>query len=245
MAKFYSQYKKRKTRLAKVEEKKSIKQALFFIFLTIILVFILISVGIPSLIKMIAFLGDIHSSSQKIETNQILLPNPPVLQPLVEATNSARINVVGFADKKVNVKLIINQIEEEVTVGENGKFIFKNLKLKLGENKIKAKAIDELGNESNFSSELLIIFDNQPPELKIVSPQDKDKFFDKDKQIVVKGITEAGINVFTNGRLSVSDFEGNFSSEIELKEGENRLEVKAKDKAGNETVKQITVTYIP
>lgn len=246
MVKDYSKRSKKRTRLTKLEEKRSIKQALFFSFLTIILVFVLIYVGIPGLIKMITFLGDIRSSGQKIETSDTLPPTAPILQPLLEATNSSKIDIKGFAENGAVVKLVLNGVAvKEVVAGKDGGFIFTNIRLKQGKNKIKAKAIDSSGNESPFSQELLVSFDNKPPELEITSPKNEDEFFDKEKEIKVEGKSEPDITVFINERLTITNSEGKFSTILELKEGKNEIRVKAKDKAGNETVEEIKVTYTP
>jgi len=246
MTKDYSRYNRKKTRLSRIEEKKSIKQALLFIFLTIILITVLIFLGIPALIRMVVFLGDIRPSDQKPEISDQLSPNQPIIQPLQEATNSASITIKGYAEEGTTIKLIINgQTVKDLVSGKEGDFIFDDVKLSEGENLIKVKAIDSTGNESPFSQQYLVEFDNKPPDLEITSPQDGDKFFDQDKQINITGKTEVNSKVYLNDRLSIANNQGDFSGPIQLNEGENEIKIKVVDRAGNETLTSLKVSYYP
>lgn len=235
-----------KSRLTKLEEKRSFKQAILFIFLTFVTIIILIFLGLPALVKLVTFLGDLKSSGQKIENVDTLPPPTPVLQPLPEATNSTTITITGFGEEGTTIKLFLNgEIAKEVVTGKDGSFVFDKINLSSNENKIKTKAADASGNESQFSSESVVVFDNQPPDLNILSPNDQDKFFDKDREITVKGESEPNLDILVNDRLAYTDSEGKFSSLIRLNEGENTIKVQAKDKAGNETTKEVKVTYSP
>lgn len=242
MAKDYS--RQRKSRLTKIEEKKSIKQAVLFSFLSFVLMAALFLYGIPSLIKFIVFLGDLKSTDIKPVSEDQLAPTTPVIQPLPEATSSANIKIKGYTEQGATVKLVIGGIDiEEVISDKDGQFIFDNIKLKLGANEIQTKAIDSAGNESQTSSVVTIIYDNQPPELEITKPEDGQKFFDNEREITVEGKTEESITVYVNNRFTSSNSDGNFSKTIGLNEGENDIIVKAIDRAGNKTEKQIKVNY--
>jgi len=235
-----------KSRLTKIEEKRSFKQALLFSALTFVTIIILIFLGLPALVKLVTFLGDLKSSGQKIENIDTISPPTPVLQPLPEATNSTNITITGFSEEGTTIKLFLNgEIAKEVVTGKDGSFVFDQINLSSNENKIKTKAADASGNESQFSSESIVVFDNQPPDLNILSPNDQDKFFDKDREITVNGQSESNLDILVNDRLAYADSEGKFSSLIRLNEGENNIKVQAKDKAGNETTKEIKVTYSP
>lgn len=236
----------KKTRLAKLDERKSLKQAVLFIFLTIILVIVLLVVGIPALIKLVIFLGDLHSSGQKVETmTDVVPPSAPILQPLPEATNSAKVNLSGYAEANTNIKIYFGEESvREVTSDPEGNFTVENLRLKEGNNIIRAKSFNK-NKESPFSQEISVVFDEKPPEIEITIPQDGDKYFDKDKLIKVEGKTDANINVYVNGRLTLTNTDGFFNSMINLSEGENTITVKATDLAGNVGSKEIKVSYNP
>jgi hypothetical protein len=238
--------KKKKTRLKKIEEKKAIKQAAVYIFFTIALIFVLIFAGIPTVIKLAVLLGNWRASSQPIEKREQLAPQAPTLQPLAEATDSATITVSGFSEKGTLVKIILNgKTVKEVIADNNGEFKARSLTLTEGENTIKAKAINKENSESDYSNSISIVFDDMPPELELLSPESGQEFFDQDRQINISGKTEKEAQMKINDRMAVVDQYGNFSHPYELKEGENKLKIVAIDTAGNETIKEITVTYAP
>lgn len=246
MVKDYSKKYKTKSRLRRVEEKQSLKQAFLFSFLTIVLIIVLIIFGIPALIKLAVFLGEIKSSKQTPEISDTLAPPTPILNSLTEATSSSQIKVSGFGQEGTTIKLVLNnETIKEAVVAKDGSFVFASISLKSGENEIKAKAVDDAANESAFSQKYTVVFDNQAPELIIDSPKEGDEFFDKDKEIVVQGLTDENITVYVNDRFSLSDSSAKFSTQIELKEGENEIIVKAIDKAGNQTIKELKVSYTP
>lgn len=246
MVKDYYKRSKSKSRLKKIEEKRSLKQAFVFSFLTIGLVIVLIIFGIPALIRLVVFLGDIRTSGLTPADTDFLAPAAPILNQLAEATQVSFINVSGFAEEGTTVKLKINnKTSKEVVAGKDGSFVFNNVALNQGENQVKVKTVDSSGNESPYSEEYTIIFDNIKPNIEVLNPKDGDEFFDKDKEIEVKGKTEEEITLYINSRLTYSNSKGEFLIQIELKEGENEIVIKAKDKAENETEKKLKVTYYP
>lgn len=239
-------YKPRKSRLTKIEEKRSIRQAIFFGFLTITLFIFLLFLGIPALIKMAVFLGNLRSTSQPIETKEGLPPPPPHFQAIPEATNSSFVRLVGFAQEGSTIKILLNEREErEVITNTQGDFSINQFPLEKGKNKISAIAVDKSGKESRRSEELTIIFDSEPPILEITSPKDQEEFFDKDKEIKVEGQTNEEASVMVNGKFVIVDSSGNFQITLELKEGENEITITAYDRAGNKIEKKVKVKYTP
>jgi hypothetical protein len=244
MVKDYSS--KKKSRLTRLEEKRNKKHAFLFTFLTIVLIIVLFFLGIPALIRFVVFIGDIRSSGKAPEIIDTIPPSTPVLQALPEATSSSKIKVKGYASAGSNVRLIVNgETKKELLVGNNGDFIFDGIVLKSGENKIKARAFDDAGNKSPLSETLTIEYDNEKPELEISFPEEGQEFFDKDKNITVEGKTDPDIKVYINGKLNFADYEGRFSANVELNEGENIITVKAVDKAENQQEIQIKINYSP
>ncbi len=172
-------------------------------------------------------------------------PSPPQLNPLPEATNSASLAISGRAEGGAELVLFRNGEEEERTiVGEEGDFTFSQVALEEGENIFLARARDEAGNESQPSLAQTVIFDKEPPELTIESPQDGQTVNEK-KEISVKGKTEKEAIVMVNDRQVVVGLEGNFETSYFLVEGDNEIVVVAKDKAGNKTEKTLKVKYKP
>ncbi|MGC8691233.1 MAG: stalk domain-containing protein [Caldisericum sp.] len=89
------------------------------------------------------------------------------------------------------------------------------------------------------------IEDNNPPTLKIISPQDNAKF--NSPSLTISGIaadSESGIAKVTINEISVPvSSDGIFSFGITLSPGANSITIKAYDKANNITTKSLTVYY--
>jgi len=79
--------------------------------------------------------------------------------------------------------------------------------------------------------------DSTPPELTL----DETPKLTRDDVLIVQGTTEPGAVVAANGTSAVVDGNGNFMVKIKLETGVNEIKVVAKDKAGNETLKVITI----
>ena len=237
---------KKRSRLQSIEEKKNIKQAVFFTSLTAILILVFIFLGFPSLVKLAVFLGDLKSRGVNSEEINTLPIAPPTLEPLPDATKSAKLSVKGFAKAGATVKVFLDGVDKaEIVADDNGEFLIKQITLNEGENKIKARVISDTGKESDFSQELVVIVDNKVPEVTIDSPLLGQSFFDRDNPITVKGKTEKDVSVFINNHMVIVEAEGNFSDQLRLTEGENTVIVLCRDLAGNETKTEIKVNYTP
>jgi hypothetical protein len=238
--------RQRFSRLAKKEERRSLRQAIFFGFLTIVFLLLLIFLGIPALIKMAIFLGEIRSSSQPVKTEDVLPPAPPIISPLPEATNSAQIVLRGFAEPGATVEVFLNgSSKAKLVVEKNGEFSSSKITLTSGRNEIMAQAIDSAGNASQNSAKMIIYYDLSAPKLTISEPPDGSDYYGEENQIKIAGITEEGAAVTINGRLIVINQDGSFETTLNLKEGGNPIKIVATDQAGNQTEKEISVNYSP
>lgn len=246
MNKDYSKYRKRKTRLSRLEEKRNLKQAFTFVLLTIALIILGLVFGFPTLLKLIVWISSLKNKPQKVDNTSTITLRAPTFSPLVEATNSSQINLYGFGEAETKIKIFLNgEALKEVSPASNGEFVLKAITLKEGENKLKGLTLDSSGNKSEFSPEVMVIFDKEKPKLEINSPKDGDKFFGKDREIKISGFTESSAGLTINDRLVIVDSQGNFMTSWELKDGDNELKFKAKDLAGNETESLIKVNYSP
>ncbi|MFC1627414.1 Ig-like domain-containing protein [Patescibacteria group bacterium] len=235
-----------KTRLQRKKEKDSLKQAVQYLLLIFVLLFLLVRFGLPALINMAAFIGDLRSTSQPIEKQDSVPPMTPKLAPLPEATYSAQINIAGYGEAGSTVELYLRGINvEETVVNEDGNFEFKDVRLRDGENEVYVKAVDDQGNESNDSDSYTVTVDGQGPELSIDSPDHEKRFFDKDSPIVVKGSTEEDADIRVNGRFVMVKNDGSYETKVSLSEGDNEIEVIATDRAGNQTREAVIVNYTP
>jgi bacillopeptidase F len=236
----------RRSRLSKKQEEKNIRLAVFYIFLTLIIAFVLVFVGIPLLIRMAIFLGTLRTSSKMPEKGDTIPPTPPRIVAPFEATNSARLSLEGYTEPGANIKLFNSGLSfGEVLADNDGVFTIENLELTSGRNEITAIAKDGAGNESQASIPIIIEYDTSEPELEISQPEDGQTISGVENQITIEGKTEEGAKLTINGRLVIVGPEGEFSYEHSLDEGENVFTIVAQDKAGNQTEKEVKVTYSP
>ncbi len=244
MANYYS--RKNRSRLWRKEKEKSLRQAVFFSFLTVGLALTLIFLGIPALIRLAVFLGEIRSSSLPIENSDTVPPSPVQLEALPEATNSAQIAVKGYTEPGATVEFFLSGSPAKKVVAEaDGTFNSGSLGLTEGRNQIYATATDTAGNQSQKSEVYELYYDSTPPEIEISEPQENQEFSGGQTKVFVKGKTEAKATITINDRLVIVDASGNFSYPLTLSEGENNLKIIVTDKAGNQAEKELTVTYSP
>lgn len=234
------------TRLQRKHEKDSLKQAGKYILLTLVALLLVVKFGLPSLIRLAAFIGDLKSSREPIEKTDSLAPAAPTLLALPEATNSAKILVAGYTETGVTVKLSRGGIVVEETIGDaDGNFEFKDVVLKEGNNEFMAEAVDSQANLSGPSRTYLVTYDADPPQLTIEQPETGKRLFDKDSPVTISGQTEVGTSLTINGKFVLIDSEGKFSTKWPLVEGDNQLDFVVRDPAGNESKKILTVNYTP
>jgi len=89
-------------------------------------------------------------------------PQPPTYTAsLLRKTDSEKIMIHGNSEKESKVKIFINGEEKYVTkTNQDGIFETEVLLLE-GENKIKAQAVDEAENQSDFSEEIIVVYAKQ------------------------------------------------------------------------------------
>lgn len=229
------------SRLYQRRQKKGLHQALIYLFLSLVLILFLFFLGIPLLIKLAIFLGNFKNSSILNESDDILPPAPPALSSSFIATNSAVINLQGFAENGSSVEVFLNGLAEKKTLTEaNGEFILGNIALEEGNNEIYAIATDKAGNPSQKSNLLNIVFDKTPPKLTVLQPQSEQIFYYPQKSLEVKGETDAN-SLMINDRLITIDTQGKFSLIYTLQEGENLIKLVASDMASNQTSQELKV----
>lgn len=201
--------------------------------------------GMPLLINLSLFFEKSTDSSASHRTTDTYV-EPPVLEPLTTATNSAKIIVSGSAPKDSTVILFVNdtKVDEKEITDYNG-FSFHDVTLDEGENYIKAKAKIDKNQISSYSEEQKVTLLNKPPKLELEKPNESSSFQKDDSPIEVKGKTDPKVRVTVNGFWAIVDQDGNFSYNLPLQGGDNQIRIVATDEAGNKTEKEIKVTYSP
>ncbi|MCH7641057.1 hypothetical protein IID22_02590 [Patescibacteria group bacterium] len=235
--------RKRYSRLGRTEERKNIRRAFIFTILTIVSILLVIFFGLPAVAKFAGFLTDLRKSGQPVEKQDTIPPVPPRFELLPESTNELSIEIMGSTEPGATVILFLTNRKEEILANKDGEFSFSLLLLD-GENTIAAQSMDQAGNQSQKTKTLTIVYDNDPPELEIASPQDGSEYYgSKQRQVVIKGNTEEGAILNINDRIVVVDQDGTFTFATTLSEGENTFNIKAQDKAGNTTEKALTLQF--
>ncbi len=229
-----------KSRLTRLEEERAKKRIITMLGASITLIAFLVILGPRILATISALLGN-SSAATNLTGTDTTPPFPPVLDPLPDATNSARIVIRGYAEPESTIYVFLNNSEaDSVLVDANGEFTIRSLSLKSGSNTLYINSKDQAGNVSRDSDIARISYGNNPPELTIESPE-KDLHVTQEK-ITVSGKTNA-TQLTINGRFTSISEGGSFSHEVILQKGENTIIAIATDQAGNQTTTEQKITY--
>ncbi len=157
--------------------------------------------------------------------------------------------IVKVVESKVKVKITKNEeiLEKEVSEGEELivdmtkpiEDTAKKLPLNKEETAKDGFYAWNREEDNKKSYPMGVLSDVTPPEIKITEPLDGIKT--ELTRVAIKGQTEAGVKVWVNG-AETENRDGNFKRIIDLKIGDNVIEVKAKDDSGNVATKKITIT---
>jgi len=233
---------------AKIEERRFYRKLLLTIVSLVGIGLFLVFIGLPLLARFIVFFTSLTPNTRTTTTNAtdqtVLIP--PDLDPVDEATNSSPISLSGYGESNGLVKIYLNGKQRtKVDTQNDGKFIASDIDLKEGENTIYATTVDKNNRESSPSSTFTITFSKNPPKLDISDPEDGAKYSSEQKDVQIKGSTDAGNRITINDRYVVVDPYGKFSFSASLSNGDNEFTVKSTDPAGNTSEKKIKVTYYP
>lgn len=210
------------------------------------IVVLVIVLGLPLLVKLLLFMGDLRSANRPVDRNDLIPPGPPQLVMSYDATNSASQTIKGLAEPGATVFLTINANPAgNVVVTDDGEFLFRSINLYEGDNELNAVAVDPAGNRSQPSQSVNILFSTEVPKLEIESPADRQSFSGNPARLNIVGKTDPGVRLTVNDRVIIVDSSGSFSSTVNLNPGENTLIVRAKNETGNESRKELLVTYSP
>jgi len=202
---------------------------------------------LPNLIGGVGFIKDFVRPSQKnaVNISDASSLAPPVLSVPYEATNTAQIDIKGFATSGSRVRIYINdEKQSEADADSDGTFVVKKISLNLGTNNIYGKTLDDKDRESLTSKTVRLIYDDEKPKLEVSSPTD-NQVVHGDKKIKATGQTEPEAKVFINDTQVILSSDGHFSSDYSLNDGDNNISIKAIDKASNSTEVARKVTFQP
>lgn len=239
----YRSYKPFSVRKA---ERRSAQKLFFSLILAGVCVYLLLFWVLPYLIGGISIINKFKNPSVKKE---VAAPDPSIAPPVLnipfEATNTATIRFKGYTQPSFEVEIFVDDLAQiSVKAKEDGNFIVEELELTLGTNKIYGKSVDLEGKASLNSKPIIILYDRDNPKLELSSPSDNQEF-KGERRIIISGIIdpEDETLVYINSRQTAVSVDGKFSQTVELADGENQIQVEAKDLAGNSTILNRKVTY--
>ena len=237
---------RRKSRLARLEEKKQKRTTFIYGLLTIALLIFIVFVGFPNAAKFSGFIGGKIREDDVIVNTDNTPPAPPFLYMSKNFTNENKIQIEGRAEagSTVKIKNTRKATSTDVVVGSDGTFLADIILLE-GENQIYSLAVDSAGNESGNSKFYTVTYDKDLPEIIILEPENEKTFYGGgERKITIKGITDIDNTVYVNDRWVVVNTGGLFSIQTELVEGENIFKIRAIDSAGNEIEEEIKVNFV-
>lgn len=161
-------------------------------------------------------------------------PEVAITSPIEGAwINNPLVTVEGVAPAGVTLK-INNQ---NVPVGPDGRFRFDVL-LDEGDQRITVTAIDDVGNIATM--ERMVRVKTRGPALSI-NVAEGAQF--SEPQILLSGSTSPGASLFVNQQPVQVGALGDFQTTLSLFEGDNSINVEARDQAGNATALTRRVRY--
>ena len=233
----------RRSRLEKKSEEEITKKTIFLGIFTVIVIILILTFGLPLLIKFSVFLGDAKRGNTSELKESVLPPLPPRIILPFEATNSSKVDVKGLAEKNLMIELLKNDVSiGKVAANDVGEFSFSDISLDQGESVFTAIAINDSGVSSEPSKEVKLKFSDKKPTLSMLNPtEDSLKVSSSDFDVI--GQSDKGVSVTVNGSVAMVDENGKFKIKLQLNTGNNQVEIIVRDVAGNETRKTLTINY--
>ncbi len=224
------------SRLTRLEDRRNSRKAVILILGTIVMLALAVFLGIPILVKMAIFFGDLKSSKTPVDKTDLIPPPPPSFFLPYDATNSAVQTISGSSEAGSTVYLTLNgESVGNVVTKDDGVFSLGNINLKNGDNALVAIAIDQAGNKGNPSAEVDVYYSNKPPDLTVETSAVTDS------KVEIKGTTN-GERLTANERLIIIGQGGKFATTINLNPDEKVLVLVTVDRAGNQTRKEVELS---
>ncbi|MBI3289960.1 hypothetical protein HYZ78_01025 [Candidatus Microgenomates bacterium] len=227
---------RRYSRLLSVEERKHKRRAFVYAILAFLIFLAFIFYGLPTVAKLSANLSDLRPPAEDSDKTR---PAKPRFTTSETATNSATLTLSGVDQSGVDVTIFQNGRDlGSIRANDTGSFE-KEVQLTQGVNRFTARAKNEKGVEGENSETLIITLDTSPPVISITEPT--DKIFTEEK-VTLKGEVDEESEIYVNDKTVVIDDQNSFSTNISLTSGENKIIIKAIDKAGNESTFELVLT---
>lgn len=233
------------SRLDRVRSRKAGKQGVTYLFLAGVIILVTLIWGLPAVARLTGYL--MSDDANTIEINE-QRPTPPIFSDIPDATYSAKVRIAGYAQPGLDVILFINGAEvTRKLVSESGTFSFENVPLTEGDNAAYGYSATPKDLRSEQSKTYTISQDSTKPTVTIDSPRDGEVFRGQGQRITTftGGVNELGSKVYIGERMVIVGSDGKFSLQHQLVEGDQELQIRAIDKAGNEGLSSIKLRWEP
>ncbi len=184
-----------------------------------------------------------HSGNKENKVNSIefkvdtVPPEITIIAPTDTSVNGKSVKLIGKTEKGAAVTIDGDSIPvkpdgtfETILIGD-GKTVFKIISTDIAGNKNEKTVTITFNNSAPIN----------PPSLTVTSPQDGTIVYQQ--SLVITGKTDPGAAVEVNGESATVAEDGAFTITIQLKNGENTIDIVA-SKNGKNTEKKISVKYI-
>ncbi|MCG2769429.1 MAG: Ig-like domain-containing protein [Chloroflexota bacterium] len=168
--------------------------------------------------------------------DEMVRPQPPIIEIPGDrtVTKEAVVLIQGRAQPGSMVVMSSSDGHLGQTLANaQGHFEYEIQSLSENDYEIWAVATGPRGTTSSESNHIHLEFDRTPPKLEIISPYWPDVF---SSPILLEGMTEPGAHVFVNEIEVAVDGQGRFSIQIPFQTGDNKVDLRVSDAAGNEFV---------
>lgn len=181
-----------------------------------------------------------NSQSSNADTNKdSTAPITPILDPLTEATSNPQITITGTTEIGSKVHLYLNGSQISSTpANKEGIFSFEKIKLNLDKNEFYAIAEDFTGNKSDPSASYTVILETKGPSLSV-----NGEINNKEGTALISGTTDIDSVITISNRRAIVNRDGSFTLELKLSSGENKIQIKATNPAGNTTEQELVLNY--
>jgi hypothetical protein len=186
--------------------------------------------------------SNLANSGNTIEVKKTVLS--PTLQNPQLITNKDRINLSGISSANVSVELFLNDSSYgKLTTDNDGKFEFQDISILKGKNKVYLIAKNKEGVESQKSREYEIDYDDQKPSIKQLNISNGQEIKNLNKNILIQGEVSEESGIEINGKKVFKITGNKFEYLLGVEEGNVEIKIKVTDRAGNEYLENLKVTY--
>lgn len=238
-----------RTRSVRRVAKKSKRKFIITLLTILFLFYATLQWILPNIIGSVGIITSTFKTPTKTEKpiSEDTTLAPPVISIPFEATNSAKIDIKGYATPSSKVELFLDDtLKDTVDVGIDGSFVFKDVYLNPGDNKIFGKTIDSKKLESLPSKTIILSSVTDKPQLSISQPDDNKTIESTDKKVTVSGKADPNAQVLVNGSIIILGSDGKFSTVVMLNDGDNMIKIKAIDRASNYTeITRKVILHLP